>query len=160
MRLAQLAAALSLVPLLAAGCAGEPAGGQVQVQGVTSTATDATSTTQPATTRRTTTTTRRATTTSMSVTKPVLTVEIDPPAAGRAEVSVGTGAAAGICPPTCRYAGFSKGTNITVRSLEPRLPSTIEIAGGQTPCPENAPCQFTLERDTTVTVTFGDQGGG
>jgi hypothetical protein len=168
MKVTRLAAAAALA-LLAAGCGGEPAGEQVEVQGVTSTAPKVTSTTQPATTRRTattttrrtsTTTTTRRTTTSKPATKPVLTVEIRPPGAGRVEVSVDQGTVAGICPPACRYTGFSAGTNVTVRSLESRLPFTIEIAGGQTACPAEAPCQFILERNTTVTVTFPAQGGG
>jgi hypothetical protein len=160
MRVTRLAAAAALAALLAAGCADDSAGGQAQGQGATSTTAEPTTTTRPTTTEPTT-TTRPTTTTSEPATNPVLTVKIDPPASGRVQVVSDPSIDADICAAaTCSYPQFPKETRITITPLELRSPFTIQVAGGQIACPEQEPCPFTLARDTTVTVRFGDQGGG
>jgi hypothetical protein len=169
MRVTRLARAAALVALLAAGCAGEPTGGQVQ--GATSTAAD-TTTTEPtttwrtsattrrtsATTRRTsattrrTTTTRRATTISQPAVNPELKIIVVNSSNEVGQVQVDPGGH--MCKSECSYTEFPKGKEVRLQPKETRTPFKYGFKGGQPPCNDGEPCSFSLLMNTTVTVTF------
>jgi hypothetical protein len=165
MRLTRLAVAVTLVALLAAGCAGEPTGeptgGEVEVQGVTSTAAEAAitepATTQPSatTTRRAATTSQPAATTSQPAANPVLTVIVVRGAAGGMWVNP----PGEMCEGTCNYEQFPKGQPIELLPGNPNDPAfKYKFEGGRPPCGDGGPCSFPLLMDTKVTVTPTEGG--
>jgi hypothetical protein len=163
MRVTRLAGAAALVALLAAGCAGEPTGAQVEVQGVTSTAADTAAITEPARTQRTATTRRasattRPTTASKPAAKPELTVSVETDAVEAVEIRV-VGQAPSRCPPDCSYR-FRVGEQITLTAIvdgASRLAWGWAPTGGETTCVGSVQeCTLTLTSNTTVRVTSGD----
>jgi hypothetical protein len=159
MRVTRLAVAAALAALLAAGCAGEPAGGQIEVQGVTSTAADTAAATEPAGTQRSATTQRTATTQPAPTTRrtapigqpavnPVLTVMVVDYAAGGMVVTP----PGETCTEECPYR-FPKGQRIELRPVNTNtMDFRYEVSGGQSQCEDGFSCEVTLLMNTTVTV--------
>jgi hypothetical protein len=147
MRVTRLAVAAALAALLAAGCAGEPAGGQIEVQGVTSTAADTAAATEPAGTQRAP-TTRRTAPIGQPAVNPVLTVMVVDYAAGGMVVTP----PGETCTEECPYR-FPKGQRIELRPVNTNtMDFRYEVSGGQSQCEDGFSCEVTLLMNTTVTV--------